>query len=370
MRFIFALLFSFNSFAIICDSRPSGNCSQADGSDTCRITRGSYCSIARTAGCSKVTNNGGVDVFMGGKDNTSDWEAFHSFTPSGISISSCTCAGGLQRWRVGTEECEAFLPELTHGQPPFTIRDDETSVTPSTGAANFTCDVTTISAPSGASCGPSTPGCIADGQLSGNDHVFASNSYHRTIWAGTQTECCNTNAYARSPSCPGRNCEAIDSAIICGPAPGQCNDSPLRWSQNGNQCEMAVGVTDLGTPINAVDNIGTTGTASFTCTNAGWSAPNSPLCRPGAPAGCPAGVPFQWNGNTPQSSSIACNGLTARAGVLNERQEIRVNQGGAGFRDTRGTMLVQCNGVSWEPVPFSNSCDCPRIGNDPNEDCE
>lgn len=72
---------------------------------------------------------------------------------------------------------------------------------------------------------PPPPTCIADGTLSGGDHVFANNSYDFTVWSGSgmseQTnQCCSNTGWSRSPSCPGMNCAAIDVAVTCGPAPG------------------------------------------------------------------------------------------------------------------------------------------------------
>lgn len=132
---------------------------------------------------------------------------------------------------------------------------------------------------------PAQLNCLADGDSSGGDHVFADNSYNFTVWSGSggpenTSLCCSGNGWARSPSCPGMNCSSVDSAVTCGPPPngqlpiaGRCGPANGNTYNNANQVRAA-GLCDAGNlradisgngPSWSWDCDGTNGGANASC---------------------------------------------------------------------------------------------------------
>lgn len=66
-----------------------------------------------------------------------------------------------------------------------------------------------------------------------------------------------------------------------------CASQMLSWSQNGQFCGTTSDTVPSGKTVSVTDSNGTTGSASFTCTNGSWGMPVAPVC---AAAPIPAGA--------------------------------------------------------------------------------
>lgn len=286
---------------MLCDPSGGGSCSQPDGTDSCKVENASTCMVGKGAGCSKVVNNSGKAILIPGRDGVPDFDSFNAFIPRGVTVSTCSCVGGMKDWVVGSARCSALLPDMTHGQTPVTLTD---STGPDTGSATFSCNGATVSAPS-------------------------------------------------SPSC-----------VTAPTPPTRCPATTLRWNQGANSCEMNVLDSDDGTPIAASDTTGpATGTAQFTCNGTSWSAPSSPSCVVPA-SGCSANQHVMWcaasgayccNGDTTvagvpgnrTSVTAPRNGVENHGGVMLECR-------GSSWEVLVGSEICDCNRIGNNPA---NDCE-------------
>lgn len=346
MNFILLFLLSGIAFGIGCDPRPSGNCSQVDGIDTCKVNQSSYCFVSRGTSCSRVNNNSGAAIFIGGKDETIDWDSFHEFVPRGVSVTSCGCSGGFQTWEVAGARCEGILPPLAHAQT-FVLTD---STGAETGSATFSCSGATVTGPTGSSCNslptPQCPAtllswseggntCEANASLSDDGTIFSATDSSGTT--GTATFTCVGNAWS-PPSSP--DCNPI-------PTP-KCPATLLTWSEDGNTCEANASESDDGTVFAATDSIGTTGSASFTCSGTTWSPPASPVCNPSPTPQCPATL-LTWSedGNNCEANVSASDDGTIFSATDST--------------GTTGTASFTCEETTWS-APASANCEAPVSG--------
>ncbi len=62
------------------------------------------------------------------------------------------------------------------------------------------------------------------------------------------------------------------------PSDTACTRQMLNWSQNGQFCGTISNSVPSGETVSVTDSSGTTGSASFTCTNGSWGMPVNPVC--------------------------------------------------------------------------------------------
>ena len=298
MKFLL-LLIAVEAYGIGCDPSPGGNCTQPDGTDTCKIENESHCYVSSGASCSRVNNNSGLGLFMGDKASTKDLELFMRNIPRGVTVSSGGCTAGNKNWNVGPATCSANLRALAHGET-LEIEDTETAITPGRGLATFSCTGATLTGPTGMSCDSLPP-----------------------------------------PRCPA---------------------ATLEWFDGTRRCTFPVVESAVGTPIAAIDNPpGTSGTANFTCTAAGWSAPASPVCDAAPAVGCSLPLPHSWTVTNSSGNLRECtlSGTGTEEFAEGEEKTLGGGQPVAwGSFPLRGSIRYKCVGGSLELQSKSCIADC------------
>ncbi|MBK6591268.1 MAG: hypothetical protein IPG23_00295 [Burkholderiales bacterium] len=82
--------------------------------------------------------------------------------------------------------------------------------------------------------------------------------------------------------------QVLQDNVCVDPKPQSCSQKAVSWTVGGEVCNAVGGVTASGTTVNLNDIDGTTGSANFLCTNGVWGNPTAAICKAAAPAGCGA----------------------------------------------------------------------------------
>ncbi len=254
------------------------------------------------------------------------------------------CAAGALSWTVGGNICDAAVASIASGAS--TVLND--TLSPTTGAATFSCTNGAWGAATGATCNAPAP-CAA-GPLSWSVGGSVCNASALSTASGAAAVLTDSLAPATGVatfSCSNGTWGAPTSATCVTP-PADCVASPLSWTAGGNTCNATAGVTVSGAAAALSDvSAPTTGAATFACSNGTWggAAPGATCVVP-APVNCAAST-LGWSvganscgASAPASASGASLSLSNATGS---------NTGAASFT---------CNNGTWS-APTLSSCDAP-----------